>query len=80
MDTIKFVEEFIEGILGSNDVFVGIVKRPQQIIDVISHVADTHFVFKDINGSLGMYGMRPKTVIYNIALKAKDELIFTPIV
>lgn len=80
MDTIKFVEEFIEGILGSNDVFVGIVKRPQQIIDVISHIADTHFVFKDINGSLGMYGMRPKTGIYNIALKAGDELIFTPIV
>ncbi|NQE05813.1 hypothetical protein C5S32_08075 [ANME-1 cluster archaeon GoMg1] len=79
-DTIKFVEEFIEGILGSNDVFVGIVKRPQQIIDVISHIADTHFVFKDINGSLGMYGMRPKTGIYNIALKAGDELIFTPIV
>lgn len=79
-DTIKLVEEFIEGIRGSNDVFVGIVKRPQQIIDVISHIADTHFVFKDINGSLGMYGMRPKTVIYNIALKAGDELIFTPIV
>ena len=55
-DTIKFVEEFIEGILGSNDVFVGIVKRPQQIIDVISHIADTHFVFKDINGPLGMTG------------------------
>lgn len=79
-DTIKFLEEFIEGILGSNDVFIGIVKRPQQIIDVISHIADTHFVFKDINGSLGMYGMRPKTVISNIALKARNGLIFTPIV
>lgn len=79
-DTIKSVEEFIEGILDSNDVFIGIVKRPQQIIDVISHIADTHFVFKDINGSLSMYGMRPKTVIYNIALKARNELIFTPIV
>ncbi len=79
-DTIKFVEEFIEGILGSNDVFIGIVKRPQQIIDVISHIADTHFVFKDIHGSLGMYGMCPKTEIYNIALKARNELTFTPIV
>jgi KaiC/GvpD/RAD55 family RecA-like ATPase len=78
-DTIKFVTEFTEGVLGSNDVFVGIVKRPQQIIDVISHIADMHFVFKDINGSLGMYGMRPKTVIYNIALKERDELIFTPV-
>jgi KaiC/GvpD/RAD55 family RecA-like ATPase len=79
-DTIKFVAEFTEGVLGSNDVFVGIVKRPQQIIDVISHIADTHFVFKDINGSLGMYGMRPKTVIHTIALKERDELIFTPVV
>jgi hypothetical protein len=45
-DTIKFVAEFIEGILGSDDVFVGIVKRPQQIIDVISNIADTHFLLR----------------------------------
>lgn len=78
-NAIKLIEKTVDHILNDNDILIGIVKRPQQIIDIISHIADKHFVFKDLNGSLCMYGMRPKTGIYNIAL-SDIELIFTPIV
>ena len=76
---IKKLRDLIERILFDGDILLGIVKRPQQIIDIVSHIADRHFVFKDLNGSLCMYGMRPKTVIYNMSL-SDEKLIFTPIV
>lgn len=78
-DAIKLMTVAIEHIRCDKDVLICIVKRPQQMIDIISHDADRHFVFKDLNGSLCMYGMRPKTFIYNISL-LKGELSFTPIV
>ena len=78
-NAIRELRGIIEHILEDGDILIGIVKRPQQIIDIISHIADRHFVFKDLNGSLCMYGMRPKTVIYNISLP-DNKLIFTPIV
>ena len=78
-DAIKLIVEVIGRIRGDNDVLMCIVKRPQQMIDIISHDADRHLVFKDLNGSLCMYGMRPKTFIYNISL-SNGKLKFTPIV
>lgn len=78
-NSIKLLEKLIDRILNDDDVLIGVVKRPQHIIDIISHNADRHFVFKDLNGSLCMYGMRPKTVIYNIS-SSDSDLIFTPIV
>jgi len=78
-DAIKLMVEVVGRIRGDNDVLICIIKRPQQMIDIISHDADRHFVFKDLNGSLCMYGMRPKTFIYNISLQ-DEKLKFTPIV
>ncbi len=78
-DAVKQLRGFVDRILCNGDLLIGIAKRPQQMIDIISHIADRHFVFKDMNGSLSMYGMRPKTVIYNISSSGK-ELVFTPIV
>ena len=78
-NAIKLIEKTVDQILNDNDILIGIVKRPQQIIDIISHIADRHFVFKDLDGSLCMYGMRPKTVIYNIS-QSDNKLGFTPIV
>lgn len=78
-DAIKQLRMFVDRILCNGDILIGIAKRPQQMIDIISHMADRHFVFKDLDGSLSIYGMRPKTVIYNIS-SSEDGLIFTPIV
>lgn len=43
-----------------------------EFLGYITHVADSHFVFKDLNNALVIYGMRPKTGLYAVDIIEKQ--------
>jgi len=61
------------------DVYISIVKREQKITDQISHMCDKHFVLKNVNGAICIYGVRPETKLYNISV-TDEGVELTPIV
>jgi KaiC/GvpD/RAD55 family RecA-like ATPase len=59
--TINFAQE-------NGAVVIGTMKRGIKHLSYMTHVADTHFVFKDVANALTVYGMRPKTGLYAVDL------------
>lgn len=90
LDTMEFAFGF-ENVLSSstrlfqkwketNDINVLVVKTGQQIIRMTTHVADTYFMIKELNGGLCLYGLIPRTVPYYITQDVNKNIILVPIV
>jgi len=73
----------ISAIKDSNSVVIGIARQGQELIEKLSQMADTHFKVKNIDGAIVIYGVVPRTEIYNLSLdvsKGHSEVKLTPIV
>ncbi len=73
----------ISAMKDSNSVVVGIARQGQELIEKLSQMADTHFKVKNVNGAVVIYGVVPRTEIYNFSLDVSEghsEIKLTPIV
>jgi KaiC/GvpD/RAD55 family RecA-like ATPase len=83
--------EVVSWVRTTNDVLVGVLKPSVKLKNEICEMADVHLRFIPLNGTLNLYGVKPHTVIYNIAPMRVDageekgeegyhQLKFTPFV
>jgi hypothetical protein len=77
--TLAMVEAIIDYAQESGTTIVGTMKRGMRLLGYVTHVADSHFVFKDLNHALVIYGMRPKTGLYAVDL-IENQVRLIPIV
>ncbi|MEM3538212.1 MAG: gas vesicle protein GvpD P-loop domain-containing protein [Nitrososphaerales archaeon] len=54
------------------DVYIAITKRGQKVADQVSQMCDKHFVLKNIDGAIFIYGVRPETRLYNISVTSEE--------
>ena len=59
--------EAVSWVRTTNDVLVGVLKPSVKLKNEICEMADVHLRFIPLNGTLNLYGIKPNTVIYNIA-------------
>lgn len=78
-NTLKLVDEAIERAVDNNEILIAVVKRGMKSVEMITKLANTHFVFKDIVGSLFIYGVQPRTGLYNIS-SDESGINLTPVV
>lgn len=64
----------------ASDVNVVVVKSGQKSIRMTSHIADTYFVIKELNGGLCLYGLIPRTEPHYMVWDEENNLRFVPIV
>ncbi|MGC9514847.1 RAD55 family ATPase [Methanocrinis sp.] len=64
----------------TSDVNVVVVKSGQKSIRMTSHIADTYFVIKELNGGLCVYGLIPRTEPYYMVWDEKRNIRLVPIV
>ncbi|HII06549.1 MAG TPA: GvpD gas vesicle [Methanotrichaceae archaeon] len=64
----------------TSDVNVVVVKSGQKSIRMTSHIADTYFVIRELNGCLCLYGLIPRTKPYYMVSDGKNSLQLVPIV
>jgi len=90
LDTMEFAFGF-ENMLNSasrlfqmwkqtNDINVLVVKTGQKSIRMTTHVADTYFMVKELNGGLCIYGLIPRTEPYYITQDENKNISLVPIV
>jgi len=77
--TLTIVEAIINYAQESGTTIIGTMKRGMKFLGYVTHVADSHFVFKDLNNALVIYGMRPKTGLYAVDL-VENRVRLIPIV
>jgi KaiC/GvpD/RAD55 family RecA-like ATPase len=66
--TLAMVEAIINYAQETGTTVIGTMKRGMKFLGYVTHLADSHFVFKDLNHALVIYGMRPKTGLYAVDL------------
>ena len=64
----------------TSDVNVVVVKSGQKSIRMTSHIADTYFVIKELNGGLCLYGLIPRTEPHYMVRDDRGNLRLVPIV
>jgi len=64
----------------TSDVNVVVVKSGQKTIRMTSHIADTYFVIKELNGGICIYGLVPRTVPHYIILDENNIIKLVPLV
>ena len=77
--TLALVEAIINYAQESGTTIIGTMKRGMKFLGYVTHVVDSHFVFKDLNNALVIYGMRPKTSLYAVDL-IENRVRLIPIV
>ena len=77
--TLALVEAVINYAQESGTTIIGTMKRGMKFLGYATHVVDSHFVFKDLNNALVIYGMRPKTGLYAVDL-IENRVRLIPIV
>jgi KaiC/GvpD/RAD55 family RecA-like ATPase len=78
-NTLKLVDEAIARAVDNREVLIAVAKRGMKSVEMITKLANTHFVFKDIVGSLFIYGVQPRTGLYNIS-SDESGINLTPVV
>ena len=76
---IPIVETAIDHAQESGHTIIGTMKRGMGFLEYVTHTVDSHFVFKDLNNALIIYGMRPKTGLYAVDL-INNQIHLMPIV
>jgi KaiC/GvpD/RAD55 family RecA-like ATPase len=64
----------------TRDVNVVVVKSGQKSIRMTSHIADTYFVIKELNGGICIYGLVPRTEPHYMIWDEKRNIRLVPIV
>lgn len=64
----------------TSDVNVVVVKSGQKSIRMTSHIADTYFVIKELNGGICIYGLIPRTVPHYMVLDENNNIRLVPLV
>ncbi len=64
----------------TDDVNVVVMKTGQKSIRMMTHMVDTYFVIKELNGGLCIYGLIPRTEPYYITRDAEKKIHLIPIV
>lgn len=54
------------------DVYISITKRGQKTVDQITQMCDKHFVLKNVDGAIFIYGVRPETSLYNVSVTSEE--------
>jgi hypothetical protein len=64
----------------TKDINVLIVKTGQESIEMAIHAADTYWVVNELNGGLCLYGVIPRTELFDMSLEGSGKIRLTPIV
>jgi hypothetical protein len=64
----------------TSDINVVVVKSGQKSIRMTSHIADTYFVIKELNGGLCTYGLIPRTEPHYMVWDKSNNIRLVPIV
>jgi len=78
-NTLKLLDEAIARASENNEILIAVAKRGMKSIEMITQLAAACFIFKDILGSLFIYGEHPRTGLYNISSDEKG-IHLTPVV
>ena len=78
-NTLKLLDEAIARASKNNEVLIAVAKRGMKSVEMITQLASACFIFKDIVGSLFIYGEQPRTGLYNISSDEKG-IHLTPLV
>jgi len=78
-NTLKLLDEAIARASENNEILIAVAKRGMKSIEMITQLAAACFVFKDIVGSLFIYGEQPRTGLYNISSDEKG-IHLTPVI
>jgi hypothetical protein len=73
----------VSAIKDSDNVVIGIARQGQELVEKLSQISSTHFKVKNANGAIVMYGIVPRTEVYNISVdvsKGYGQVKLTPIV
>lgn len=68
--------EMVAWVRTTDDVLIGVLKPSAKLKNEIREMADIHLKFIPINGTINVYGVKPHTLLYNIAslsVTAKKE-------
>ncbi|MCJ7631875.1 hypothetical protein MUP77_05695, partial [Candidatus Bathyarchaeota archaeon] len=76
---LKMVEAIVNYARQNGTTIVGTMKRGMEFTEYITHIADSHIVFKDLDNALVIYGMRPKTGLYAVDL-IENQVRLVPII
>ena len=74
------LSDFVTDTKRNNHIYLLIAKQDQNIIGQIEHMAETHWKIQVINGSLLMYGIIPRTVIYYISIETSLGFLQTKLI
>lgn len=77
--TLTMIEKFTDYVQETGNIIIGTMKRGIKFLEYATHTVDSHFVFKDINNALVIYGMRPKTGLHAVDL-IENQVRLVPIV
>jgi len=64
----------------TRDVNVVVVKSGQKSVRMTSHIADTYFVIRELNGGICIYGLVPRTEPHYMVWDEKGNIRLVPIV
>ncbi|HOO53764.1 MAG TPA: gas vesicle protein GvpD [Methanothrix sp.] len=64
----------------TSDVNVVVVKSGQKSIRMTSHIADTYFVIKELNGGICLYGLIPRTEPHYMVWDENNNIRLVPLV
>jgi len=78
-NTLKLLDEAIARASKNNEILIAVAKRGMRSIEMVTQLAAACFVFKDIVGSLFIYGEQPRTGLYNISSDERG-IHLTPVV
>jgi len=78
-NTLKLLDEAVSRAIESNEVLIAVVKRGMKSVEMVTKIADAHIIFKDIVGSLFIYGVQPRTGLYNVS-SDEQGIHLTPVV
>jgi len=80
---IQQMVETAKRIRVSGDLRINIVRPAMKITPHARYISDMHFKLVEIDGSLCLYGLKPRTGIYNIEVDVKEgypKTKLTPII
>jgi hypothetical protein len=78
-NTLKLLDEAISRAVENKEVLIAVAKRGMKSVEMITKIANSHFVFKDVVGSMFIYGVQPRTGLFNISSDEKG-IHLTPVV
>jgi len=78
-NTLKLLDEAISRAVENKEALIAVAKRGMKSVEMITKLANVHFVFKDIMGSMFIYGVQPRTGLFNIS-SDEQGIHLTPVV